>query len=249
MKNKTLTLILFFTCLGSSNLSYSYPDEDTSTNNNKSYFSEIPLSYLEKQAIEAQEKEKKRIAEHEKREKDKKENKKKLRAEAQKALNDAPLKLQNFIDEVEYGYYPEKALFLLLHGPHGSGKTILAENIADYLGWESCFIRPEMLNTSWKNSVSKGLSEHVDPFIESTEDNPEDGRIIIFDEISAYINSQNQGEHAQYVAGVSKLLATFLDKHRNRKKLLFIAILNNLDNISPQIESRFQKRIEIPFPS
>ena len=152
---------------------------------------------------------------------------------------DLPLKHPEIFQKL--GIDPPKGV--LLHGPPGAGKTLLAKAVANET--EANFILlngPEVMSKFYGESEKK-----IRDIFEDAEKNAPS--IIFFDEIDAIAPKREevQGEVERRV--VSQLL-TMMDGLKSRGKVIVIGATNRVNSLDPALRrpGRFDREIEISVP-
>ena len=150
-----------------------------------------------------------------------------------------PLKHPEVFDKL--GIEPPKGV--LLHGPHGTGKTLLAKAVANET--ESNFILlngPEIMSKFYGESEKK-----IRDIFEDAEKNAPS--IIFIDEIDAIAPKREevQGEVERRV--VSQLL-TMMDGLKSRGRVIVIGATNRVNSIDPALRrpGRFDREVSISPP-
>jgi len=135
---------------------------------------------------------------------------------------------------------------LLLSGPPGNGKTMIAEAIAGELGFNFINATVGDVTSKWVNQSSEELEAVVNAAIAAQP------CVLFFDEFDAIARSRDgasaRSAHAEDLKLVNSLL-TQIDRIRKHRVLL-IAATNFPDAIDPAIvrDGRFDHRIEVPYP-
>ncbi|MEK6928411.1 MAG: CDC48 family AAA ATPase [Nanoarchaeota archaeon] len=150
-----------------------------------------------------------------------------------------PLKHPEIFDKL--GIEPPKGV--ILHGPPGAGKTLLAKAVANES--EANFILlngPEIMSKYYGESEKK-----IRDIFEDAEKNAPS--IIFIDEVDAIAPKREdvQGEVERRV--VSQLL-TMMDGLKSRGKIVVIGATNRINSIDPALRrpGRFDREIEISVP-
>ncbi len=150
-----------------------------------------------------------------------------------------PLRHPEIFDRI--GVEPPKGL--LLHGPPGTGKTMLAKAVANESGANFYTINgPEIM--------SKYYGESEERLRETFEDASENEPAIIFiDEIDSIAPKRDEvtGEVERRV--VSQLL-TLMDGMEERGRVIVVAATNRVDSVDTALRraGRFDREIEIGVP-
>ncbi len=127
---------------------------------------------------------------------------------------------------------------VLLHGPSGTGKTLLARAVANETdGYVRTFSGPEL--ASKRRGEREARLREV--FEEATENAP---AIVFIDEIDA-LAAREPGETERHAAG---RLPSLLDRLDDR--VAVVATTNDLDGVDPALRrpGRFDREIEIGVP-
>lgn len=138
---------------------------------------------------------------------------------------------------------PHDANGILLSGPPGNGKSLVAEAIAGELGF--AFIKPSVadLTSKW---INQGAEEVRKVFDEAIAAQPS---VLFLDEFDAVARDRASGSaHAEDHKVVDTLL-TEIDRIR-RHRVVLIAATNHPDLLDKAItrDGRFDFRIEVPNP-
>lgn len=150
---------------------------------------------------------------------------------------------------------------MLLHGPPGSGKTLLAREICKMLGLvnEPTIINGPELLSRWIGMAEEKTRAAFDPAIAEWREKGEDSNVhaIIFDEIDAVCRTRtsDSGAGAQVNANVLTTILTMLDGTMEDGKpspgnILFIAMTNRKDVLDPALlrPGRLEVQLEIGLP-
>lgn len=139
------------------------------------------------------------------------------------------------------GIEPPKGV--LLYGPPGSGKTLLAKAVANESGARFTAINGPEVMSKWYGQSEENLRK----IFEDAEKNAP--AIIFFDEIDAIAPKREEvsGEVERRV--VSQIL-TLMDGLKSRGKVIVIAATNRQNAIDPALRrpGRFDREIEIGVP-
>jgi len=133
---------------------------------------------------------------------------------------------------------------ILLFGPSGTGKTLLAKAVATES--ESNFISvrgPELLS-KWVGESERGVRE---VFRRARQAAP---CIIFFDEIDSLAPTRGMGGESQVTERVVSQLLTELDGIRALEGVVVLAATNRIDMVDPALlrAGRFDKIIRIALP-
>jgi transitional endoplasmic reticulum ATPase len=150
-----------------------------------------------------------------------------------------PLRHPELFEKI--GIQPPKGV--LLYGPPGSGKTLLARAVANESGASFFLINGPEIMTKWYGGSEENLRK---VFEEAEKEAPS---IIFIDEIDAIAPKREQvtGEVERRV--VSTLL-TQMDGLKSRGKVIVIAATNREDSLDSALRrgGRFDREIEIGVP-
>ena len=132
---------------------------------------------------------------------------------------------------------------VLLYGPPGCGKTLLAKAVANATGSNFISIKgPEILN-KYLGESEKAIAKI---FERAKTSSP---CVVFFDEFDSIVKKRGSDDNAAVERCVNALL-TEMDGVKGRKKVFVIAATNRPDMIDPAImrPGRLDKLIYIPLP-
>ncbi len=139
------------------------------------------------------------------------------------------------------GVEPPKGV--LLYGPTGTGKTLLARAVANESGANFISISGPEVTSKWYGESEKRIR---DIFEEAEKNSPS---IIFIDEIDALAPKREEVTGEVERRMVSQLLTT-MDGLKKRGKVVVIAATNRPNALDPALRrgGRFDREIEIPVP-
>lgn len=132
---------------------------------------------------------------------------------------------------------------LLLSGPPGNGKTLVAEAIAGELGFQFVKATVGDMTSKWINQSAGEIQAVFDSAIAAQP------CVLFLDEIDAVARSRDAGgAHGEDIKVVNALL-TQIDRIRQYRVLL-VAATNYPDSLDAAIvrDGRFDYRVEVPYP-
>ena len=132
---------------------------------------------------------------------------------------------------------------VLLYGPPGCGKTLLAKAVANESGANFISISGPEVTSKWYGESEKRIR---DLFDEAEKNAP---TIIFIDEIDALAPKREEVTGEVERRMVSQLL-TCLDGMKKRGKVIVIAATNRVNSLDPALRraGRFDREIEFPVP-
>ena len=162
-----------------------------------------------------------------------------LKEELREAI-EWPIKHKDAFDYVNV----ETPKGILLHGPTGTGKTLIAKAVAKMT--ESNFISikgPELLS-KWVGESEKGVREI---FRKARLAAP---CIIFLDEVDALVPRRGGSSDSHVTGNVVSQILTEIDGLEELHNVLIIGATNRLDIVDPAIlrPGRFDRIIEVPLP-
>jgi len=133
---------------------------------------------------------------------------------------------------------------ILLHGPSGTGKTLLAKAVATESEANFVSVRGPELLSKWVGESERGIREI---FKRARQSAP---CVIFFDEIDSIAPIRGAGGETQVSERVVSQLLTELDGMENMHGVVVLAATNRADMIDPALlrPGRFDKIIQIPLP-
>jgi transitional endoplasmic reticulum ATPase len=133
---------------------------------------------------------------------------------------------------------------ILLHGPSGTGKTLLAKAVATQSEANFISVRGPELLSKWVGESERGIREI---FKRARQSAP---CVIFFDEIDSIAPLRGAGGENAVTERVVSQLLTELDGMENMHGVIVLAATNRADMIDPALlrPGRFDKIIQIPLP-
>jgi transitional endoplasmic reticulum ATPase len=164
-------------------------------------------------------------------------------AEAKRELQEAaewPLKHRGLLDLAGI----DQPRGILLHGPAGTGKTLLAKAAATESGLNFISVKGPALLSKWVGESEKGVRE---TFRKARQVAP---CIVFFDEIDALAPRRSSGGDSHVSERVVSQLLTEMDGIEEMKGVLVLAATNRLDIIDPALlrPGRFDSLIALALP-
>lgn len=124
---------------------------------------------------------------------------------------------------------------LLFHGLPGSGKTLMAQAIADYLGKELITITAAEVMDKYVGETEKKIAELFDKHSDD---------VILFDECDSLLNSRESARSRYEVSQVNVLLNK-LENHRG----VTVFTTNHAKNLDKALDRRIAAKIRFEMPS
>jgi len=162
-----------------------------------------------------------------------------VKRELQEAI-EWPLKYPALYDKLGH----KMARGILLHGPSGTGKTLLAKAVATESEANFVSVRGPELLSKWVGESERGIREI---FRRARQASP---CVIFFDEIDSIAPIRGAGGETAVTERVVSQLLTELDGMENLRGVVVLAATNRADMIDPALlrPGRFDKIISIPLP-
>lgn len=164
---------------------------------------------------------------------------KEVKQELQEAV-EWPMKYPGLYDKL--GHKMPRGI--LLHGPSGTGKTLLAKAVATESEANFVSVRGPELLSKWVGESERGIREI---FKRARQSSP---CVIFFDEIDSIAPIRGAGGETAVSERVVSQLLTELDGMENMHGVVVLAATNRADMIDPALlrPGRFDKIIQIPLP-
>ncbi|MDG6898498.1 MAG: CDC48 family AAA ATPase [Nitrososphaerota archaeon] len=162
-----------------------------------------------------------------------------VKKELQEAV-EWPLKYPDLYDKI--GYTMPKGI--LLYGPSGTGKTLLAKAVATESEANFISVRGPELLSKWVGESERGIRE---VFRRARQASP---CVIFFDEVDALAPTRGLGGDSMVTERVVSQLLTELDGIQSLQGVVVLAATNRIDIVDPSLlrAGRFDKLIQIPMP-
>ena len=131
---------------------------------------------------------------------------------------------------------------ILLYGPPGNGKTMIAKAVAKETGSTFFPIKFSDIGSKWFGETEGKIKALFD------EARAEKSAVIFFDEIDAIASARGDDNPTNRM--VAELLAQMDGINRVQGNLTIIAATNRIDNLDPAIlrPGRFDEKILVPLP-
>ena len=162
-----------------------------------------------------------------------------IRKEIQEAV-EWPLKYPDAYEKI--GYAMPKGV--MLHGPSGTGKTLIAKAVAKESGANFISVRGPELLSKWVGESERGIRE---VFRRARQASP---CVIFFDELDSLAPLRGGGDGSQVSERVVSQLLTEIDGIQSLDSVLVLAATNRIDMIDPALlrAGRFDKLLYIGQP-
>ncbi len=162
-----------------------------------------------------------------------------IRKEIQEAV-EWPLKYPDAYEKI--GYSMPKGI--MLHGPSGTGKTLIAKAVAKESGANFISVRGPELLSKWVGESERGIRE---VFRRARQASP---CVIFFDELDSIAPLRGASGDSQVSERVVSQLLTELDGIQSLDSVLVLAATNRIDMIDPALirSGRFDKLLYIEKP-
>lgn len=162
-----------------------------------------------------------------------------VKKELQEAV-EWPLKYPDLYDKI--GYTMPKGI--MLYGPSGTGKTLLAKAVATESEANFISVRGPELLSKWVGESERGIRE---VFRRARQASP---CVIFFDEVDALAPTRGLGGDSMVTERVVSQLLTELDGVQSLQGVVVLAATNRIDIVDAALlrAGRFDKLIQIPLP-
>ncbi len=162
-----------------------------------------------------------------------------VKRELQEAV-EWPLKYGDLYDKI--GYNMPKGI--MLYGPSGTGKTLLAKAVATESEANFISVRGPELLSKWVGESERGIRE---VFRRARQASP---CVIFFDEVDAIAPVRGMGGDSMVTERVVSQLLTELDGIQSLQGVVVLAATNRIDIVDPALlrAGRFDKLVQVPLP-
>jgi transitional endoplasmic reticulum ATPase len=162
-----------------------------------------------------------------------------VKKELQEAV-EWPLKYGDIYDKI--GYNMPKGI--MLYGPSGTGKTLLAKAVATESEANFISVRGPELLSKWVGESERGIRE---VFRRARQASP---CVIFFDEVDAIAPVRGMGGDSMVTERVVSQLLTELDGIQSLQGVVVLAATNRMDIVDPALlrAGRFDKLVQVPLP-
>ncbi|HXW37338.1 MAG TPA: CDC48 family AAA ATPase [Nitrososphaerales archaeon] len=162
-----------------------------------------------------------------------------VKKELQEAV-EWPLKYSDLYNKI--GYTMPRGI--LLHGPSGTGKTLLAKAVATESEANFISVRGPELLSKWVGESERGVRE---VFRRARQASP---CVIFFDEIDALAPTRGMGGDSMVTERVVSQLLTELDGIQSLSGVVVLAATNRMELIDPSLlrAGRFDKLVAVSLP-
>ena len=152
--------------------------------------------------------------------------------------------VKNVVNPIRTGNLRRVPMGILLPGPAGSGKTILAEALAKESGLNCCALNLSKILGQYVGISERNL-ERALQCIEALAPT-----IVIIDEIDQTGLSRSSGGDSGVSSRLFKRLLEFMSDTRHRGKVVFVGLTNRPDLMDPALKrpGRFDKKVPILAP-
>lgn len=142
----------------------------------------------------------------------------------------------------QFGINPPRGI--LLHGPPGTGKTMLLRAVANETAAHICTINGPSIVSKYLGETESAIR---DIFLEARKYQPS---IIFIDEIDSLAPNRNSDDSGEVESRVVATLLTLMDGMGDAGKLVVVAATNRPNSVDPLLRrpGRFDQEIEIGIP-
>jgi|GEM_PF-1916923 transitional endoplasmic reticulum ATPase len=149
-------------------------------------------------------------------------------------------KLDLLSGKVDSPYAVANSTLMLLHGPPGTGKTMVAQCMASYL---KCNFKYKPA-TSFKNKYVGETESNIRKLFNTGR--TYEPMVIFLDEIDSI--GKTRSSHDPYTASALNELLTELDGIANNKGVFVVAATNRVEDLDPALRSRVSCDFEMSLP-
>lgn len=155
------------------------------------------------------------------------------------ALKSCPIRLKQAINAIQRGKNFTSYKRFLLVGPSGTGKSTIAQAIADECGLPLLFHRASFIASTYQNGGDQNLKAI---FEEAFTKQP---CILVVDELNTLFEKYGRAQDGDQ--GMLRSLWSMIDESE-KHKVIFIGTCNYVKDLPPQIATRFPGIIKIDLP-
>jgi len=138
---------------------------------------------------------------------------------------------------------------IILHGPHGTGKSTMACMIAQKINKKCFFVNTGLIGNTYKNSEKDRLKKIFYHLVTEKAEQTENGNVIILDEADDIAKKKNENGTRSSIPSAIALLE---DLFKDNEKILFIWTTNYITDIDPKLTDRSNRIgaiVEVPLPN
>lgn len=128
--------------------------------------------------------------------------------------------------------------YLLLYGPPGNGKTLVAHKLAELSGWSLIHRSGASIVGRYIGTAQKNINEMFDETEQLLKANPNTGVVVLIDEIDHIAGNNRHESKFDHRAGCAELWQK-LDQYAQHPRVIFVAITNCYEKLDATFLDRF----------
>lgn len=140
----------------------------------------------------------------------------------------------------KYKHSPDQPIrnCLLLYGPPGNGKTLIACKLAELSGWKLIHCSGSAIVGKYVGTAQKNIKDIFDKVERVLSETQKSGVFIFIDEIDHFVGDNKHKSKFEHRAGAAELWQK-LDKYARHPRVIFVAATNHYKKLDATFLDRF----------